>query len=64
MSQPRFEHVDITDPETLDQLIADCADIPAALRPHDQVLPVPRLAAAWTVDDACFAQVRELEEYV
>lgn len=54
----------LPEPDTLAELIADCADIPAALRTYDQVLPVPRRAAPWQVDDACYAQVNDLEEYV
>jgi hypothetical protein len=52
----------VTDPDDLDELIADCAAIPTPPRPAEQVFP--RTAAPWTVDDACYAQVSELEEYV
>jgi hypothetical protein len=51
--------------ESFAELIADCADIPAALRTHDQGLPAPRAAATpWEVDEATFAQVSNLEEFV
>ena len=51
--------------ESFAELIADCADIPTALRTCDQALPAPRAAAApWEVDEATFAQVSNLEEYV
>lgn len=51
--------------ESFAELIADCADIPAALWTCDQGLPVPRAAATpWEVDDATFAQVSNLEEFV
>ncbi|MGW7539381.1 hypothetical protein [Amycolatopsis sp. NPDC054798] len=57
-----------TEPETLGDLIADCADLPSALqpeRPADQArLPLPRTARPWTVDDACHAQVADLDAYV
>ncbi|WP_091629387.1 hypothetical protein [Amycolatopsis saalfeldensis] len=57
-----------TEPETLGELIADCAHIPSAL--HVKTLgagnlPLPRATAApWTVDDACHAQVADLDAYV
>ncbi len=50
--------------DTLDELIADCAAIPATLTTDPTALPLPRAAAAWTVDDACLAQVVDLDEYV
>ena len=53
-----------TEPESFAELIADCADIPDALRTGDHDLPGPRDAAPWEVDEACFAQVSGLEEYV
>ncbi|MEC3981742.1 hypothetical protein [Amycolatopsis sp. H20-H5] len=52
-----------TEPETLGELIADCASIPPSLRAEN--VPLPREAAApWTVDDHCHAQVAELDAYV
>ncbi len=58
-----FDCVTTTDPESFAELIADCADIPDALRVGDHDLPGPRDAARWEVDEACFAQVSGLEEY-
>lgn len=46
------------------ELIADCADIPRELRADRSYLPVPRVATRWEVDDACLAQVEDLDEYV
>ncbi|MCP2302482.1 hypothetical protein [Actinokineospora globicatena] len=51
-------------PETLDELIADCAGIPPELTHHRPVLPTPRGHAPWRVDEACHAQVADLDEYV
>jgi hypothetical protein len=57
-----------TEPETLGELIADCAHIPSALQAEKLragSLPLPReTAAPWTVDDACHAQVADLDAYV
>jgi hypothetical protein len=50
--------------ESYAELIADCADIPAALRTCEHDLPGPRAATPWEVDEKAFAQVNELEEYV
>jgi len=50
--------------ESFAELIADCADIPTALRTCDQGLPTPRAATPWEVDETAFAQVSNLEEYV
>jgi len=52
------------EPSTFAELIADCADIPDALRAPDQDLPSPRATTSWAIDDTCHAQVRGLEEYV
>jgi hypothetical protein len=51
------------DAESIAELIADCADIPA---PHagEPVLPGQRAATPWEVDEVAFAQVRGMEEYV
>jgi hypothetical protein len=46
------------------ELIADCADIPQALRDGGPALPGQRKPAPWEVNDATFAQVSTLEEYV
>ncbi|WP_344867979.1 hypothetical protein [Amycolatopsis ultiminotia] len=56
-----------TEPENLGELIADCAHIPSALAartPPVRQLPAPRTPQPWTVDDACHAQVAELDAYV
>ncbi|MBB3051948.1 hypothetical protein FHS23_002977 [Prauserella isguenensis] len=49
------------EPESLDDLIADCRDIPRpqvpGQRPHPSARP-------WNVDDACHAQVAGLDAYV
>jgi hypothetical protein len=50
--------------ESYAELIADCADIPAALTSAGHELPDQRSALPWEVDDATFAQVNALEEYV
>jgi hypothetical protein len=52
------------EPESFAELIADCAAIPTELRASEQNLPGPRAATPWEVDDATFAQVSSLEEYV
>lgn len=55
-----------TEPETLGELIADCADIPPALHApagREARLPAPR-PRPWTVDEACHAQVADLDAYV
>jgi hypothetical protein len=46
------------------ELIADCADIPAGLRPAAEQLGQQRPAAAWSVNDACLSQVQQLDEYI
>ncbi|WP_179957071.1 hypothetical protein [Amycolatopsis anabasis] len=51
------------EPETLGELIADCALIPQSLRAEAPVLPPPAVRP-WTVDEACHAQVADLDEYV
>jgi hypothetical protein len=52
------------DADSLADLITDCGDIPTGLRTAAPALPLPRLATAWSVTDACVAAVRELDEYV
>jgi hypothetical protein len=53
----------VTEPETLSELIADCAFIPATLQAES--LPTASVTAKpWRVDDACHAQVAELDAYV
>lgn len=53
----------VKEPETWQQLIADCADIPATLDAGPAVVP-PRPAPRWEVDETCEAQVADLDEYV
>ena len=50
--------------DSINDLIADCADIPGSLRPADTLLGFPLQAAPWQVDDANLAQVHDLDEYV
>jgi hypothetical protein len=50
--------------ESMDDLLADCGSMPAALRTSTPKLPLPRLAASWTVSDANVAAVHDLDEYV
>jgi hypothetical protein len=51
------------EPETLSELIADCAEIPVVLQAAKT--PLPRMAApVWQVDDTCQAQVADLDAYV
>jgi hypothetical protein len=52
-----------TEPETLAELISDCADIPAGLRPERMVAVRPPRPETWTVDEACQAQVAGLDDY-
>ncbi len=56
--------VTASDADSLADLITDCTEIPADLRTARPELPLPRLAAAWSVTDACIAAVRELDEYI
>lgn len=53
----------MTEPESLQQLIADCADIPHSLDPHPAIV-LPRTAPRWEVDDATQAQVEDIDDYV
>ncbi len=55
----------VADPETLAELISDCADLPDSVRyptVPDQ-LPAWGLPVAWQVSDECFAQVDGLDDY-
>ncbi len=56
----------MTTPEadSIDELIADCADIPAGVRTAAAVIPGPRGATGWTVPDACVDQARQLDDYL
>ncbi|MGH3520188.1 MAG: hypothetical protein ACRDQ7_22955 [Haloechinothrix sp.] len=53
----------VTEPETLQQPIADCADIPHSLDPHPAIV-LPRVAPHWEVDEQCRAQVADLDSYI
>ena len=61
-ARPTFKCVHIIEPETLAEMIADCAAIPAPPQLAEQAVPLD--AAPWEVDDVCYAQVSELDEYV
>ncbi|HVK24372.1 MAG TPA: hypothetical protein VM677_23700 [Actinokineospora sp.] len=50
------------DPDTMDELIADCADITAAYAAPSTV-PGPRFPN-WSVDDATAAQVADLDAFI
>jgi hypothetical protein len=54
----------VNDPDSLDELIADCAEIPNAVRSCHIPVPPPREATPWEVDEACLAQVIGLDEFV
>ncbi|MFC0113099.1 hypothetical protein [Kibdelosporangium aridum] len=56
--------VHITEADSIDELIADCADIPPSVRQSPSHPPLPRLAPSWEVTDKCHAQVEDLDEYV
>ncbi|GAA5114781.1 hypothetical protein [Haloechinothrix salitolerans] len=53
----------VKEPETWQQLIADCSDIPHTLEASPAVI-LPRAAPHWEVDETCEAQVADLDEYV
>jgi hypothetical protein len=57
-------NVHITEADSIDELIADCAQIPPSVRESSPHPPLPRLAPAWKVTDGCRAQVEGLDEYV
>jgi hypothetical protein len=50
--------------ETIGELIADCADIPAAVRTAATAVPLPGTGGDWTVTEECVEQVSGLDEYV
>ncbi|WP_168211350.1 hypothetical protein [Actinosynnema sp. ALI-1.44] len=57
--------MNITEADSIDELIADCADIPPSVRQSPaQGFPPQRLAPAWEVTEGCHAQVKDLDEYV
>jgi hypothetical protein len=51
------------EPETLAELISDCADIPQDLRLPREAVPRPPAPNAWSVDESCHAQVADLDYY-
>ncbi|MDQ0379868.1 hypothetical protein [Amycolatopsis thermophila] len=53
----------LTEPDSLAELIDDCAGIPAELRAPQASAPRPPAPRGWSVDDACHAQVVGLEDY-
>ncbi|WP_177242642.1 hypothetical protein [Amycolatopsis marina] len=53
-----------TEPETMGELIADCSEIPRDLRREGVPTPRHESARPWSVDDACHAQVADLDAYV
>jgi hypothetical protein len=64
VSGPTVSNVHPSEPESLAELIADCADIPSSLRTDRPRVPAPRAAEPWQVDATCAAQVNDLDEYV
>jgi hypothetical protein len=64
VSAHNVDIVDIVDRVSLAELIADCAAIPVPPPLVDQAYYPLRVAEPWQVDDACYALVRELDEYV
>jgi hypothetical protein len=48
----------------MDQLIADCADIPAGLRPPRREIPPQGTARTWSVNETCLRQVQQWDEYI
>lgn len=53
----------VTEPENMDQLIADCAHVPDDLQVKPAIL-VPRAAPHWEVDDAAQSHADEMDDYV
>lgn len=51
------------EPETLAELISDCAAIPEDLRPQRTGTPRPPAPGEWIVDEACHSRVTGLDEY-
>jgi hypothetical protein len=51
------------DGDPIDELIADCADIPAGLRTAATIVPGPRTPTGWVVNEACLEQVAQLDDY-
>jgi len=53
-----------TEPDTIAELIADCAQIPPSVRESPGTPPLPRLAPEWEVTERCRAQVADMDEFV
>lgn len=53
----------VTDPESLAELISDCADLPDAVCGPTPTAQPPAWPTPWHVDDTCFAQVAGLDDY-
>ncbi len=52
------------EPVSIDELIADCADMPPRLTTHDDLSRlIPRAAAPWAVNDTCLEAVQDLEDF-
>ncbi|WP_436495651.1 hypothetical protein [Actinokineospora sp. HUAS TT18] len=51
------------DPDTMDELIADCADLPSSPLTQPSAVPGPRYPD-WSVDDATAAQMADLDAYI
>ncbi|GAA2675359.1 hypothetical protein LV78_001081 [Actinosynnema pretiosum] len=51
--------------DTLEELIADCTELPSELRPEPgrAHLPEQRAAAPWRVAESNYRQVEELDSY-
>src|ERR1700754_3543127 len=60
--QSTFTGVTTPEADSIDELIADCADIPAGVRTAAPVIPGSRAAAGWTVPDSCVDQARQLDD--
>lgn len=65
VSPPTYVHgVSTPEAETIGELIADCADIPAAVRTAVTAVPLPGTSGDWTVTEECVERVSGLDEYV
>lgn len=53
----------VADPESLAELISDCASLPDSVRHPAPAAEPAGQPAVWRVDDACFAQVAGLDNY-
>lgn len=53
----------VPEPNSLLELIDDCADIPGTLRPPMSDFPLPRRAPAWQIDDRCAEQGGDEADY-